>query len=600
MILIAAMAVLMPLLAALQFYWLGQVSDGERERLQANLSADAIKFKRDFNRELIRAYLSFHVDTSATLGDIERHHVERLEQWQRTAPYAQLFSDVFIVSTDEQGRPRPSRLDAAAKQFNPTGWSGEIANLRERFEQRYESARLQTEIASQSSLESFAADIPALIIPFPPLPPDKARSQRVPLPSGFTIITLNLKYMQREFIPSLIQRHFPAASETDYNLAIINRDHPQQVIYSSRHPSEDVNSSDVSMQIFGMDSGEIRTLRRDGGAPVAAGEQSDNGPMRSRSIVRYIKRQTGNSIAAASSGEEDGRWQLLITHQAGSLQAAVSSTRRRNLAISFGILLLLAASMSMTIVATRRAERLARQQINFVAGVSHELRTPLAVICSAGENLADRVVSDPRQVARYGTVIYKEGRRLTEMVEQVLEFAGAQSGRRRYEFRSTQVADLINGTLTACRAQTQESGFHVETEIESNLPPVSGDEAALKLALQNLISNTIKYDGESRWARLSAQMGAGERGAEVRITVEDRGSGIATVDLPHIFEPFYRGRDVVAAQIQGSGIGLSLVKQIAEAHGGRISVRSTPGAGSAFTLHLPVETQVGDTGEAKS
>lgn len=598
MILIAAMAVLLPSLAALQYVWLGQVSEGARERLQASLSANAVRFKQEFNRELIRAYLNFDVYSSSTLDDIEQHQVERSEQWMRTAPYAQLLSDVFIVSSDELGRPHPSQLDASAKKFNLMDWSGDLAGLRERFERQYESARLRREIPPQSSFESFAADIPALIIPFPPLPTDKELNQSVPPPSGFTVITLNLEYMRREFIPSLIRRHFPGASETDYNLAIICRDNPQQVIYFSRHPPEDFTVSDVSLRIFGMDGGELRTLRGDVDAPSAATKQPDNGPMRSRSIVRYIKRPTGGTTAA--SGEEDGRWQLLIKHQAGSLQAAVRTTRHRNLAISFGILMLLGASMAMTIVTTRRAERLANQQMNFVAGVSHELRTPLAVICSAGENLADRVVSDPRQVTRYGTVIYKEGRRLTEMVEGVLEFAGAQSGRRRYEFRSTQVADLVNGALNACRVQIQEKDFRVEAEIEPNLPTVRGDEAALQRVLQNLISNTIKYNGESRWARLSAQVGAGERGAEVQITVEDRGAGIASIDLPHIFEPFYRGRDAVAAQIQGSGIGLSLVKQIAEAHAGRISVRSAPGVGSAFTLHLPVETQGGEAGEEKS
>ncbi len=348
MILIAVTAVLLPLLAALQYFWLGQVSAGERERLQASLNTSAVRFRQDFNRELIRAYLNFHVDAPATLGDIERHHVERLELWNRTVPYAQLLGEVFIVSSDEQGRPRASLLDTAAKQFDPTGWSGELAGLRERFEERYKSARLRTDIPPESSLESFAADIPALIIPFPPLPADKAPSQSVSLPSGFTVITLNLQYMRQEFIPSLIQRHFPNASETVYNLAIVSQDNPQRVIYSSQDPPEDFAFNDVSIQIFGMDSGELRTLRGDVGAPGAAGEQSDNGPMRSRLIVRYIKRPTGGITAAASSGEADGRWQLLIKHQAGSLQAAVSTTHHRNLAVSFGILLLLAASMALT------------------------------------------------------------------------------------------------------------------------------------------------------------------------------------------------------------------------------------------------------------
>jgi signal transduction histidine kinase len=112
--------------------------------------------------------------------------------------------------------------------------------------------------------------------------------------------------------------------------------------------------------------------------------------------------------------------------------------------------------------------------------------------------------------------------------------------------------------------------------------------------MQNLISNAIKYDGKDRWARISAQTWAGKQGNEVRITIEDRGIGIAPADIPHIFEPFYRGHEAVAAQIEGSGVGLSLVKQIVEAHGGRITVQSTQGSGSAFTLHLPLAAQVGE------
>jgi two-component system phosphate regulon sensor histidine kinase PhoR len=116
--------------------------------------------------------------------------------------------------------------------------------------------------------------------------------------------------------------------------------------------------------------------------------------------------------------------------------------------------------------------------------------------------------------------------------------------------------------------------------------------------MQNLISNAIKYDGENRWALISAsvnaQMSVGAPGNEVQITIEDRGQGITAADLPHIFEPFFRGREAIAAQIEGSGVGLSLVKQIVEAHGGKIMVNSTPGTGSTFTFSLPVAIQDGE------
>jgi signal transduction histidine kinase len=185
------------------------------------------------------------------------------------------------------------------------------------------------------------------------------------------------------------------------------------------------------------------------------------------------------------------------------------------------------------------------------------------------------------------------------MVEQVLEFAGAQSGQQRYEFRPISAAHLINGSLAACEAQIQEQDFNVETVIEGNLPPVRGDGAALKRALQNLISNAIKYDGENHWARISAQLGTGAQGNEVRVAIEDRGMGISSLDIAHIFKPFYRGQEAVAAQIKGSGVGLSLVKQIVEAHGGRVTVKSTPGTGSVFTLHLPIAAEPSKGDEAR-
>ena len=175
--------------------------------------------------------------------------------------------------------PRLSRLDAKAKRFELTEWSGEFMNLRDRFE-RDESSRLRAVKSDQNSLEPFAEDIPALIVPFPFVPTQKPQStetHQFPSP-GFTIIKLDLNYMQREFIPSLIQRHLFDDSHNEYNVAVISIRHPERVIYSSSYPTVDFSSSDVSTRIFGLEADELRTFLSSEGTSVLGGRSNFKQP----------------------------------------------------------------------------------------------------------------------------------------------------------------------------------------------------------------------------------------------------------------------------------------------------------------------------------
>lgn len=225
--------------------------------------------------------------------------------------------------------------------------------------------------------------------------------------------------------------------------------------------------------------------------------------------------------------------------------------------------------------------------MEFVATVSHELRTPLAVIRSAGENLADGVVRDDAQIRKYGDLVKNEGRRLTEMVEQILEFAGIQSGQRGFALRPVGVLPVLEDVVASSRALIDAAGITIEWGVPPGLPPVLGDEPALRRVFQNLVGNAIKYGAPGAWIGVSAH----STGREVALSVADRGIGIAPADLAHIFEPFYRAPAVIEAQIQGAGLGLSLVKRIVEAHGGRIEVKSTPGQGAEFVVMLPAAAE---------
>jgi signal transduction histidine kinase len=224
--------------------------------------------------------------------------------------------------------------------------------------------------------------------------------------------------------------------------------------------------------------------------------------------------------------------------------------------------------------------------MEFVAGVSHELRTPVAVIRSASENLAHGVVGGDR-VKSYGQLLQTEAKRLGEMVEQVLQYAGIESGRGLNAPVALPPTEIIDSAIESSLPLIEKTGVRVHREIASDLPQILGDAAALRSAVQNLIANAVKYGGRDRWVGIRAEHAHDRRRSEVRITVSDHGAGIPASELPHIFDPFYRGTDAVERQIHGNGLGLSLVKRIVAAHGGRVSVTTRAGAGSSFTIALP-------------
>ena len=262
----------------------------------------------------------------------------------------------------------------------------------------------------------------------------------------------------------------------------------------------------------------------------------------------------------------------------------MAKTRARNLGIGLGILALLGGSAAFLAVAGHRARALARQQVTFVAAVSHELRTPLAAIRSAGQNLADGVVSDPEQVRRYGAMVQREGERLTALVEQTLELSGMLGRGRSVRLEEVDPAHLVGEVLSEVRPREP-----VEVDVPSGLGPVVADGVALRSALRNLVDNALKH-GAGQSVAVHARM-AGMAGGprELQLVVEDGGPGVPSGEAEHLFEPFYRGAAARQHGVPGSGLGLSLVRHVAEAHGGRVSVGAGPGGrGVAFTLHLPL------------
>jgi signal transduction histidine kinase len=286
----------------------------------------------------------------------------------------------------------------------------------------------------------------------------------------------------------------------------------------------------------------------------------------------------------------------LYDQQASEQLTVVDTSSRKSVIRLMGVLCLTLLFASASVWAIQRSKmmsamKLAKLQMEFVASISHELRTPLAVICASAQNIADGVVEEKEQLAKYGSVIRHHSNQLTELVNQILQFASTHEGRNRYVMRPLRVADIVSAVMANTRAVAEQAGFVVEEHLGTDLPPVVGDFSAVCQCLQNLVVNAVKYGGQHH-RRIAIRAFTGLRdvdhGEEMRISVEDHGIGIDSSELRQIFEPFYRSPAVAAAQIHGTGLGLPLAKGIAEAMGGSISVVSKLGIGSRFTLHLPL------------
>jgi signal transduction histidine kinase len=546
---------LLAVLATLQYRWIGSTSQAERGRLQAGAQARAIQMAQEVDAEISKAYFTFYqMALQPKTADPARFASTQYARWLETAKHPGLIRGVFLVTLGET-TPQLRRV-IPGKGAEPAEWPPEFAEWNRQFKS---NAGLQ-----QPALRSFViGEIPAFFVTMASINMSDPSSSKFTFSgsfSGLLLGWLDREYLRTELLPAVAARFFSTRDGFDYHVAVVSPKEKDGFVY--------VSEPGLTRQTFA--SPDVKTtllqVRLEQMVQSVTGARAVSPPFR--------------------SDPNAGEWQLLLVHRTGSLDNAIALVRRRNLAVSFGVVLLIAASIALMVVSTRRAERLARQQMEFVAGVSHELRTPLSVIRSAGENLSDGVIADPGQVQRYGALIAEEGRRLTEMVEQVMSFAGFDSGHDHWDHGPVVMASLVEEAAAGSRIE--ETGFTLERQVAPDLPTVDGNARALQQAIENLLSNAAKYGGPDRWVRISADR-ASER-PELRVTVEDHGRGIRPDEQRRIFEPFYRSRDVMGSSTRGSGLGLSIARRIAEAHGGSISVRSTPGQGSAFTLHVPLDT----------
>jgi signal transduction histidine kinase len=251
------------------------------------------------------------------------------------------------------------------------------------------------------------------------------------------------------------------------------------------------------------------------------------------------------------------------------------------------VLVFLLGGIALTIRATDREARLAQAKSNFVSNVSHELKTPLSLLSLFSEILELGRVNSEEKKTEYYRIIRHESLRLNKMIDNILDFSKIEAGRKTYVFAHSDMAEVIEHVLSSYRYQISNSGFDIQTNIQPDLPPVLIDRDAMAQAISNLLDNAIKYSGKVKQLTITTET----VGADLSIEIADHGIGIPRAEQAKIFEKFYRVGNGLVHDVKGSGLGLSLVKHIIEAHHGTISVESDVDKGSRFTIHLPLASR---------
>ena len=623
-----SLVILVVALGALQYRWVGQVSEADRAQLKQSLDRRAREFADDFDRQIGRAYDVFRLPASFSTSSPDVF-AKKFDDWQATAAFAGLVRNAYYVSSVDRDFTL-SRFDPQTRTFADVEWPKALQPVRSRLllslphTVETSAGKSGTFMLSTSQV---LPDVPAIVIPQDP-EPMPARAPAAPermLAGDFNVMVRDgstAKYhvvleLDRDFIaatmlPALVDRHFSDSGADRFKVSVMNPE-SQAVLTRGLQANQSLSAAtaDALVPFFGIRFETIRVsplqarttmwtaqtqtqnradIERRARA-TAAGAVVFSKPVPGEQLSMVIEQQHTAAMGAAASvtaaRAASMGWHILLQHAAGSLDAAVANARRRNLWLSFGILGVLAASTFLVMLNARRSEKLAAQQMDFVATVSHELRTPVAVIRSAAQNLSAGVVNDAEQAKRYGDLIDVEGRRLTDMVEQVLEYAGLSGNRRPAASRPVDVASLVHDVVNTSQSLPEAQDVSFDVRIDDNVPPVMADRDGLRRALLNLVNNALKYAEDGRWIGLTVSREPGRNDGQVLVSVTDRGRGIPADEMARIFEPFYRGRFALNQQIHGNGLGLSLVKRIAEAHGGRVSVKSAPGQGATFTIALP-------------
>ena len=529
--LLTLIALVCAVLSFLQYRWTGELSRAEPALLRSGLNEQLRRLSLEFNNDLRESCTALLPDASEIddLGSTEAHQV-RYQQWISTHDRS-MFGRIGIAAS-VRGKLELQGIDASGR-IAPMEWPADWEYLRSEMTARMQGSGRPPNARPDSN-----------VVELPVFAGGPANGEL-----EWMIFELSEDYVRAKVIPRLAAEYLNPSGETVYDVSVSRSIPGGAIVFSTRDDGSSVASgADATAGLFSGDMG------------------AGSGPGRGR------------------GGPRDQRWTIAVRHREGSLDAAVSRVRRRNLLASLVLVGLLGGTAWALVQYTARSRRLSDMQFRFAAGVSHDLRTPLTAIRGAAFNLVEGLVKEPAAIGRYAKLILRNAEELTSMIENVLAFSASLHSEKATGRETIAVGDLLEHAAAAMTPEIEQAGCRLEVNVAPELPPAAGDPIAVELVFRNLIGNAVRHGSGGKWIGVSAA----SFGNGVEVRVSDHGPGIPESERERIFEPFYRGEETRAQRVQGTGLGLSLVKNTIERYKGTVHVHNSPGGGAQFVVRLPV------------
>ncbi len=280
-------------------------------------------------------------------------------------------------------------------------------------------------------------------------------------------------------------------------------------------------------------------------------------------------------------------WGVRTSYGPLPIQEIVSASTRPQQALMIVLAVAMALGVFLVAGAAAREVRVAELKSNFVASVSHDLKTPLALIQLFAETLELGRVRTPERAQEYYRIINGESKKLTRLIENILDFSRMEAGLRPYRMEPADVSQSVSKVLARMETQFAQGNFAVTPTLETDLPRILADEGAAEQAIENLLANAIKYSGDNKHIEVEARRANGH----IVVSVTDHGIGISRREQGRIFKKFYRVQRELGGGPQGTGLGLAIVDHTMRGHGGYVRVESEPDQGSTFSLYFPIPSE---------